>query len=157
MSGNSVRLIDAELAQKNITKHLVQILHTGNKEADELMRIYNPSSVRAGIAYGMDIANTIVHNAPTVEVKSNINEQIMWERNIALSQLEEIGIGLGAKMDVVKEVLEKQIPKKPTDISKVRDGEGYIGIIGKCPCCSEILEEDTVYCDCGQKLDWKVE
>lgn len=45
--------------------------------------------------------------------------------------------------------LEKQIPKNPTDLSKVRDCEGYVGLIGKCPCCGEILEEDTVYCDCG--------
>ena len=52
------------------------------------------------------------------------------------------------------EALEKQIPKKPTDQSKVRDNEGYVGLIGKCPCCGEILEEDTVYCDCGQKIDW---
>lgn len=50
---------------------------------------------------------------------------------------------------------EKNEPKKPTDISKVRDNEGYIGLIGKCPLCGEILEEDTVYCDCGQALDWQ--
>lgn len=22
------------------------------------------------------------------------------------------------------------------------------------PSCGDILEEDTVYCDCGQRLDW---
>ena len=30
----------------------------------------------------------------------------------------------------------------------------YVGLIGRCPCCGDILEEDTVYCDCGQRLDW---
>ena len=49
---------------------------------------------------------------------------------------------------------EKSVAKKPIDISMVRDCEGYIGLVGKCPCCGEILEDDIVYCDCGQKLDW---
>ena len=57
-------------------------------------------------------------------------------------------------LDIAIKVLEKQIPKKPTDQTMVRDNEGYVGLIGKCPHCGEILEEDTVYCDCGQKLDW---
>lgn len=57
-------------------------------------------------------------------------------------------------VDQCREAVERMKPKKPTDISKVRDHEGYIGLIGKCPCCGEILEEDTVYCDCGQHIDW---
>lgn len=53
------------------------------------------------------------------------------------------------------EAVERMKPKKPIDVSMVRDCEGYIGLIGKCPCCEDIVEEDTVYCDCGQKLDWQ--
>lgn len=64
------------------------------------------------------------------------------------------GTQFPTEIEVAIEALEKQIPKKPIDQSKVRDNEGYVGLIGKCPCCGEILEEDTVYCDCGQKLDW---
>lgn len=57
------------------------------------------------------------------------------------------------------EALEKQIPKKPSDISTVKDGNNIIGIIGYCPCCNEIVSESdqTFVCDCGQKLDWSVE
>ena len=53
--------------------------------------------------------------------------------------------------------VEKQTAKKVKDISMVRDNEEYIGRIGKCPCCEDIVEEDTLYCDCGQKLDWSGE
>ena len=50
--------------------------------------------------------------------------------------------------------MEKQTAKKVKSISQVKDGDSYVGLIGRCPCCGDILEEDTVYCDCGQRLDW---
>lgn len=49
--------------------------------------------------------------------------------------------------------VEKQTAKKVKSISQVKDGDSYVGLIGRCPCCGDILEEDTVYCDCGQRLD----
>ena len=52
-----------------------------------------------------------------------MNEQIMWERNIAFLQLEEIGVELGAKMDVVKEAMEKQISIKKV-IERLEEMEG---------------------------------
>lgn len=56
-----------------------------------------------------------------------------------------------------REAVEKQTAKKVKSISPVKDGDSYVGLIGRCPCCGDILEEDTVYCDCGQKLDWEDE
>ena len=53
--------------------------------------------------------------------------------------------------------LEKQIPKKPLNITKVKDGNKYVGLIGKCPCCNDIVDESNIICDCGQKLDWSDE
>ena len=53
--------------------------------------------------------------------------------------------------------MEKQTAKKVKSISQVKDGDSYVGLIGRCPCCGDILEEDTVYCDCGQRLDWSDE
>ena len=50
--------------------------------------------------------------------------------------------------------MEKQTAKKVKSISQVKDGDSYGGLIGRCPCCGDILEEDTAYCDCGQRLDW---
>lgn len=60
------------------------------------------------------------------------------------------------------EALEKQIPKKPTNlVSKLLIGQGWTY---KCPTCLSACGEnryhpevtcDDVYCSqCGQKLDW---
>jgi hypothetical protein len=60
-------------------------------------------------------------------------------------------------LEECRAAVEKQTAKKVKSISKVKDGDSYVGLIGRCPCCGDILEEDTVYCDCGQKLDWSDE
>ena len=40
-------------------------------------------------------------------------KQVIWERDVAIQQLEEVGVSLGEKMDSVKEAVEKQKPKAP--------------------------------------------
>ena len=62
------------------------------------------------------------------------------------------------EIDMAIEALEKQIPKKPNDISTyegwvAQSEEGYF--FGTCPFCKShvIIEQKT--CDCGQKLDWE--
>lgn len=61
-------------------------------------------------------------------------------------------------IDMAIEALEKQIPKKPNDISTyegwvVKGEEGHF--FGTCPFCKShvIIEQKT--CDCGQRLDWE--
>lgn len=66
-----------------------------------------------------------------------------------LQQYRQIGT-----VEECREAVEKQTAKKVKSISPVKDGDSYVGLIGRCPCCGDILEEDTVYCDCGQRLDW---
>ena len=67
----------------------------------------------------------------------------VWEEYKAIGTPEEC-----------RTAVEKQTAKKVKSISQVKDGDSYVGLIGRCPCCGDILEEDTVYCDCGQRLDW---
>lgn len=67
----------------------------------------------------------------------------VWEEYKAIGTPEECRVAV-----------EKQAAKKVKSISQIKDGDSYVGLIGRCPCCGDILEEDTVYCDCGQKLDW---
>lgn len=67
----------------------------------------------------------------------------VWEEYKAIGTPEEC-----------RTAVEKQTAKKVKSISQIKDGDSYVGLIGRCPCCGDILEEDTVYCDCGQKLDW---
>lgn len=48
--------------------------------------------------------------------------------------------------------LEKQIPKKPNDISKIYTGEK----VGTCICGYDGVLEHEKHCHaCGQKLDWE--
>ena len=77
------------------------------------------------------------------------------EIEMAINALEEIEqyrtIGTPEEC---RAAVEKQTAKKVKSISQVKDGDSYVGLIGRCPCCGDILEEGTVYCDCGQRLDW---
>lgn len=57
-----------------------------------------------------------IKNAPAVDaVSKSLYDQIKWERDIALGQLEELGISLGQKIDGVyltKEKYEKLLEYK---------------------------------------------
>ncbi len=84
--------------------------------------------------------------------------QVAWERNIAISQLEEIGCSLGEKMDEAKEATEKQKVKKPF-VQRTYEKTLY-----KCPCCKKVFVEAyensqkgyiPKYCEmCGQSIDF---
>lgn len=56
--------------------------------------------------------------------------------------------------DLIIEALEKQLPKRVVDKSLVKDNGSVLGSIGRCPNCKEIIDDGTIVCDCGQKLDW---
>ena len=82
--------------------------------------------------------------------------QYMGERDVAISQLEELGLSLGQKVDHVKEAINKQVTK---DIiaEKYFYGDNYY-----CPYCKKYLGadhnnlKDVKYCDkCGQKINIK--
>ena len=82
--------------------------------------------------------------------------QYMWERDVAISQLEELGLSLGQKVDHVKETIDKQVTKDVI-AEKYFYGENYY-----CPCCKNYLGadhnnlKDVKYCDkCGQKINIK--
>lgn len=78
------------------------------------------------------------------DMKNNYFEALSdWRQYRKIGTLEEC-----------RAAVEKQTAKKVKSISQVKDGDSYVGLIGRCPCCGDILEEDTVYCDCGQRLDW---
>lgn len=81
------------------------------------------------------------------EMKKDFAEELSdWRQYRKVGTLEEC-----------RAAVERQTAKKVKSISQVKDGDSYVGLIGRCPCCGDILEEDTVYCDCGQKLDWNTD
>lgn len=88
-------------------------------------------------------------------VEQVAGENGMEDLEMAIKALEEVQqyrtIGTPEEC---RAAMEKQTAKKVKSISQVKDGDSYVGLIGRCPCCGDILEEGTVYCDCGQRLDW---
>ena len=60
------------------------------------------------------------------------------------------------RMEAIK-ALEKQIPKKITNMKRILDFSGnYYTSRGNCPCCKEGLNRSFIYCNkCGQKFDWE--
>ena len=84
------------------------------------------------------------HDAPPKFVSQGVVDQICWERDTALSQLEEIGKGFGEKMDDIVAALKKQEAVKPT----WNRGKPFCGACGlqihSCKFCSE----------CGRPILW---
>ena len=82
----------------------------------------------------------------------NVYGQVKWERDVAISQLEEIGVSLGQKMDDIKALKEKSVAKKVEYFSETF--QAYT-----CPSCETPINNGGmakgVYCKwCGQKFDW---
>ena len=72
--------------------------------------------------------------------------QYMWERDVAISQLEELGLSLGQKVDHVKEAIDKATPMKLKEVKGMYDITKLV-----CPRCGDDLFGE--YCsECGQKL-----
>lgn len=75
---------------------------------------------------------------------------------MAINALEEVqqyrAIGT---VEECREAIEKQKSKKPTEQYRL----GTSGREGKCPSCKHHLDRSVcaMYCDCGQKLDWRDE
>ena len=86
---------------------------------------------------------------PTADVVSRgVLEQVMWERDLAVSQLAEIGKGVGEKMDDVAEV------KRGRWLMKEYPDDDYT-----CSVCEKITRRyRTPYCGwCGSKMDGEEE
>lgn len=82
-------------------------------------------------------------NAPAADVVSrDLFKQIKWERDIAMTQLEEHGIAFGMK-------------KEYTDVTKVRHGYWIDRSNGwRCSECERYNTHDKPYCpNCGAKMD----
>lgn len=99
----------------------------------------------------------------TKQAKSMANacEQIRWERDVAISQLEEVGVSLGQKMNDIRKLQEKSVAKQPLfrlceecKADECFDCERYVN---RCPACHSSLYSNSgkayKHCpECGQKL-----
>lgn len=89
--------------------------------------------------------------------------QVKWERDVAIGQIEEIGVSLGQKMDDIKALKEKSVAKKPLLRLCVDCQRGCVDCDryeDRCPTCNGGLYVESgkphEHCPhCGQKLDWQ--
>lgn len=94
------------------------------------------------------------------------NQKAIDNLKFMKSELKGVHVGIVKKktIDMAIEALEKQIPKKVINITRVKF-DGSIRPVfetGKCPSCGEYVNnDDNMYsCDrksCNQMLDWSEE
>lgn len=87
----------------------------------------------------------LIHTERTAPVKTGACEQIKWERDIAIEQLNSIGKGLGETMD---------------DVQPVKTGKWFYDeiadeyLVYRCSACNIPSDLDTPYCPwCGARMD----
>ena len=86
-------------------------------------------------------------------VSQGVVDQIRWERDTALSQLKEIGKGLGSKMDDIVTMLKEQEAVEPTLIREGRN-KHYNDYV--CPRCdNEVVYEQNYCSECGVQFLWE--
>ena len=89
------------------------------------------------------------HDAPPKFVSQEVVDQIHWERDTALLQLEQIGKGLGSKMDDIVALLKEQDAVEPNEGADPNESHW------NCGACGYPLWEDEKYCaHCGRQVKW---
>lgn len=112
-------------------------------------------SIKSQLENGyIDYSETFDHNEIEVikwaMLSLSVLNQIRWERNIAIGQLNELGIGLGEKVNHVKELIERDRLKPPTVSNKYGDK----GVALRCSNCFESIGSNYWnFCpECGQRI-----
>lgn len=82
---------------------------------------------------------------PVTVVAWDVYEQVRWERDIAISQLKELGIGLGQIMPDMVEVVRCKDCQNFMEYSPAYEGE-VEGADGDCWICKACVEYDPQFC-----------
>lgn len=127
------------------------------KEQDELLRKLQKDKDK--LCLDVSEWKHKFHDAPPKFVSQGVVDQICWERDTALSQLEQIGKGLGSKMDDIVALLKEQEAVKPV----LDEQTGRIWLCGKCGMYVGFEDNDPhdpnefdKYCrECGRPVLWE--
>jgi len=92
-------------------------------------------------------------------IKDLLNSEIQYDETLDIDPLTSKDFDW---LEIAKEALEKQIPKKPTFEADGYDDSGELNYdTWICPCCEEHYEVDYDKYDfcpnCGQAIDWNEE
>lgn len=112
-------------------------------DADNL-KIPNDAPYKASV-------KRVVAQQPTVEaVPKSYAEQIRWERDIAVKQLNEIGCQFGQKMDEVKKKLEA-VP-----VVHCKECKNWHKDTCWCDKHSHFIDSDGEFCHPWESSNWKM-
>lgn len=108
-------------------------------DADELLKpVGSYDRVKYTYEYGDVVTVEDIELMPTIEAVSvGTLEQFIWERNLAIGQLNEIGKDLGSKMDNV--------------ITVVKCKDCILDKEAQCP--MKYATEPDDYCSFGERID----
>lgn len=95
-------------------------------------------------------AQSLIDAQPTVEaVPKSYAEQIRWERDVAVGQLNEIGCQFGQKMDEVKKL--EAVP-----VVHCKECKNWHKDIGWCDKHSHFIDSDGSFCHPWESSNWKM-
>lgn len=95
-------------------------------------------------------AQSLIDAQPTVEaVPKSYAEQIRWERDVAVGQLNEIGCQFGQKMDEVKKL--EAVP-----VVHCKECKNWHKDIGWCDKHSHFIDSDGEFCHPWESSNWKM-
>ena len=102
------------------------------------------------IRYRINTASKIVGNGENNKAFDDLEYAIE-----SIKELEKYK-DLGSYEEIYK-TMEKMKPKRPINKTTVLDEKEYVGDIGQCPTCGNIVTEDNCSCDkCYQVLNWSI-
>ena len=108
------------------------------KVLDDSMYQYTPAYLEA--------LDNVIENVRSLKHYAG---QLRWERDVAIGQLNEIGIQFGEKMDSVKLAQEK---RHPMQVKEIHIDEYYCPACGAENCCDQGVVGDKFCPNCGQAL-----
>lgn len=122
-------------------------------DADDLKNVFEGYSCTGNPKphFSLDVVKKDIDKAPTVEaVPKSYAEQIRWERDVAVGQLNEIGCQFGQKMDEVKKKLDN-VP-----VVHCKECKNWHKDIGWCDKHSHFINSDGSFCHPWESNDWKM-
>lgn len=97
-----------------------------------------------------EVAEAIV----TLIHKGLASDQVAWEKYVAVSQLAELGVKFGEKVDKYKAALQKTMVSENVKYT-VCDTEWGLDARYVCPECLQPVEKEHKFCPhCGKALSW---
>lgn len=129
-------------------------------EADKLLEYVELFTPTINGETTMQCVKTAIRNAPTADVVSQeVYEQLKWERDTAIKQLQSYGVGLGENKELAEVKHSKWVyvrwdEFKCLECGQLSDSKPYKGKEKYCPECGAKMDgEEKVLNNTGHSVD----